>query len=94
MGGTFELTQDYYSMGQFSAFLDRDSVAVATLSEERQGLQAQAFLRPDGCRVLIVQNKQTADVAVQLTLLAGAVWHGVAPARSVVTWVLPAPPAR
>ncbi len=100
--GLFELTQDYYSMGQFSAFVrgaseGDDSAAVYLNSTgsytypDGTGVQAAAFRNADGTRVLVVQNKIRNDLVLQVSFASGDAWHGTVPARSVTTWVLPEP---
>lgn len=94
--GTFELTQDYYSMGQFSKFVDARATYLSTTGSyiypDGTGVQAVAFRNDDtGERVLVIQNKIRSDLPMQVTLSnASEVWHASLPARSLTTWVLPA----
>ena len=100
--GVFVLSQDYYSMGQFSAFVrgapEGDHGAAVYLNStgsytypDGTGVQAAAFRNADGTRVLVVQNKIRNDLLLQVTFASGDAWHGTVPARSVTTWVLPEP---
>jgi glucosylceramidase len=73
---TFELTQDYFTMGQLSAFIPRNSIALSTIYTG-ESLAAQAFIRPDQTHVVVMINEQQTDVSTSVTLASGASWQGL-----------------
>lgn len=89
---TFEFTQDYFTMGQYSKFVERGAVVLATTGTfdypDGTGVDANAFRNPDGKRVVVIQNKIKNALNVQIHFKTDS-WVGEVPARSVVTWVLP-----
>lgn len=92
---TAELTQDYYTLGHFSSFVPRGSVYHSSTGSyiypDGTGVQATSFVRSGGDRVVVIENKITTDLEMHVSFAAGDAWVGVAPRRSISTWVIPAP---
>jgi O-glycosyl hydrolase len=93
---TYELTRDFYALGQFSRFVRRGSVALngsSTNSSAVPGtspyLETTQYMDPAGGRVIVFSHKAAIDSVVQLDFASGDSWWGTLPARSVATWVLP-----
>jgi O-glycosyl hydrolase len=93
---TYELTRDFYALGQFSRFVRKGAVALnGSVSGSSAFLASSAlleitqYLNSDGCRVVVFSHKSPADCVVQLHFASGDTWWGTLPARSVATWVLP-----
>jgi glucosylceramidase len=92
--GTYEKTQDYYSLGQFSKFVRQGAVALGGSGSytwpDGTGVQATQYRNPDGSRVVVIVNKIRNDLKqTQVTFATGDVYHGLLPARSVTTWIIP-----
>ena len=91
--GSAHLTQDYYSLGQFSKFVERNATYHTSngsyIYHDNTGVQATAFVNPDGARVVVIENKIHDDLDMQVSFGSGDVWVGQTPARSISTWVLP-----
>lgn len=89
---TYTKTQDYYTLGQFSKYVERGAVYLASTGSydypDGTGVQLVAFLNPSGTRTLVIINKIHNQLHVQATFSADA-WSAIVPARSVMTWVLP-----
>jgi glucosylceramidase len=89
----YTLTEDYYKLGQFSKYVQTEAVYLNTTGShdyrDGTGVQASAFLNPDGTRTLVIVNKIKNDLKVQAIFSSGQ-WSGNVLARSVTTWVLPA----
>jgi len=93
--GTYQKTQDYYNVGQFSKFVRKGAVALSGSGSytwpDGTGVQATQYRNPDGSRVVVMVNKIYNDLKqTQVTFSGGDVWHGLLPARSVTTWIIPA----
>jgi glucan endo-1,6-beta-glucosidase len=91
--GTYSLTLNYYSMAQFSRYVSSGATALDTSGSwdygSGQKLEAQAFVNPDGSRVLVVENGFDNDVYLTTSFQSGDEWSGPLYAQSVTTWVLP-----
>ena len=90
--GAYVKTQDYYSLGQFSKFVD---VGASYLDgsgsydyADGTGVQMTAFRNVDGGRVVVIENKISNDLHMQVAF-GGDTWNGVVAGRSLTTWVLP-----
>lgn len=82
--GAIERNQEYYAFGHASRFVRPGARRVATA--EPEGLQAVAFVNPDGERVLIVLNEGAAPLPFEIReggLTAGA----ELPAHTAATYV-------
>ena len=90
---TYTKTRDYYTLGQFSKFVQRDAVYLNSTGSydypDGTGVQASAFLNPDGTRTLVVLNKIHSELHLQASFSKDS-WHATIPARSVATWVISA----
>jgi len=99
---TYQKTQDYYTIGQFSKFVQKDAVYLSGSGSytywDGTGVEATQFLNPDGSRVLVIVNKLKDDTQIQVDFSSGDAWNGLVPKRSVTTWVIeshgpPSPPS-
>ncbi|CCG80914.1 putative Beta-1,6-glucanase [Taphrina deformans PYCC 5710] len=91
--GTYTHSLDYYMMGQFSKFIHRGAVALTTTGSYDYGhnakFQAQAFLNPDGSKVVVIENTFAGDhLHLTVTLKGGAVYSGKVLGEAVTTWVI------
>ena len=89
--GLYDLTQDYYTMGQYSKFVQRGAQYLNTTGNhdyrDGTGVQAASFKNPDGSRVVVIQNKIHNVLNLQVKF-SSDVWEAVVPARSVITWII------
>jgi len=99
---TYQTTQDYYTLGQFSKFVQKGATYLSGSGSytywDGTGMQATNFLNPDGSRVIVIVNKLHNDARVHVDFTSGDAWNGLVRKRSVTTWVIkahapPAPPS-
>lgn len=92
--GTYSKTLDFYMMGQFSRFVPRGAINLATTGSYDYGssgkIEATAFLNTDGSRTVVVQNTFTNPVYVTVAFKSGDSWSGLAYTSSLTTWQIPA----
>lgn len=91
--GTYTKSLDYYMMGQFSKFIQRGAVALATTGSYDYGgnakFEAQAFLNPDGTKVIVIENTFESDhLQLTVTLKGGNSYNGKVLGSAVTTWVI------
>lgn len=82
--GAVERNQEYYAFGHASRFVRPGARRIASV--EPEGLQAVAFLNPDGERVLIVLNDAAAPIGFSIRE-GGRQASAVLPARTAATYV-------
>ncbi|KAH8819272.1 beta-1,6-glucanase Neg1 [Xylogone sp. PMI_703] len=91
--GTYSKTLDYYIMGQFSRFVPRGSINLATTGSHDYGggskFEATSFLNSDGSRTVVMQNNFNNPVYVTVTFNSGDSWSGPVYTQSITTWQLP-----
>ncbi|KAH8705692.1 glycoside hydrolase superfamily [Talaromyces proteolyticus] len=91
--GSYSKTADYYWLAQFSRFLPRGSIALSTGGSYDYGngdkVEAQAFVQPDGTRVVVIQNGFNNAVEVTVAFSSGETWSGPLYSQSLTTWLLP-----
>lgn len=77
---------DYYMMGQFMKFIQRDATCVDSTSPDSKTFRSVAFVNPDGQKVLVVVNasQQEQPFAVQV---AKQSFQAEIPAASVATYL-------
>lgn len=89
---SYEKTQDYYNLGQFSKFVNKGARYLYNEGghtyPDGTGVQFTSYLNPDGSKVLVVLNKIYNDLHTEVHFKSGDVWNGVIPGRSVTTWVI------
>lgn len=81
-------------MGQFSKFVPRGAIALATTGSYDTGnelkLEMAAFLNPDQSRTVVIQNGFAKNGTASVKFATGDTWTGAVYQQSVTTWVLPA----
>ena len=90
--GSFERTQDFYTMGQFSKFVEVGAVRLETTSTTNGDVQAVAFRNQrsgGGEVVLVLVNRAPSDLVVNVELESGGGWTAEIEAASVTTLVFP-----
>jgi len=91
-GKSYTKTQDFYTLGQFSKFVQKDATYLSGSGSysywDGTGVDATHFLNPNGDRVVVIVNKLKKDIHMQVDFASGGGWHGSVPKRSVVTWVI------
>ena len=97
--GTYELTRDFYTLGQFSRFVRKGAVVLNGSSSSSSSsaaplaspplLQTTHYINPGGSRIVVFSHKSPIASLAQIDFASGDSWWGTLPARSVVTWVLP-----
>jgi hypothetical protein len=91
--GTYSKTLDYYLMGQFSRFVPRGSINLATTGSHDYGggskFEATAFVEADGSRTVVIQNNFANSVYLTVTFKSGETWSGPVYTKSLTTWQLP-----
>ncbi|GMI43122.1 hypothetical protein TeGR_g1029 [Tetraparma gracilis] len=89
---TYELTKDFYKLGQFSKFVQKGAgylpVDGGYVWADGTGMEAVGFRNLDGGLVVVVLNMFDNDVQVTLDLAGGEPVVGDVKANSVTTWVL------
>lgn len=75
----------FYSMAHFSKFLWEDSQRVGVSASQKTSLESTAFVRPDDSVVLIILNKSSSEVQLEVWDPAVGYIPTVAPARSLIT---------
>ncbi|KAM0255710.1 hypothetical protein ACHAQJ_005464 [Trichoderma viride] len=93
-GSSYKKEIDYYMMGQFSRYIPKGAVVVdgtgSYESSDTTGLEAVGTLNPDGTRTVVIQNRYSKDIWVQVGTESEAhTWNARVPASSVTTWILP-----
>lgn len=92
--GTYTKTIDYYTMAQFSKFIQQGAVILSGTGSytygDGTGIQSVASLNPDGTRTVVIMNLFSNSIDLSLNTTSGELWSGNIPQESVVTWVLPA----
>ena len=80
-------------MGQFSRFVPRGAINLATTGSYDNGggskFEATAFLNSDGSRTVVIQNNLGNSVETTVTFNSGETWSGPVYAQSLTTWQLP-----
>lgn len=88
--GTYVKTQDYYTLGQFSKFVAKEALVLETNGNfdypDGTGVQSLAF-RNNGQLVVVIVNKITSDLQVNLALESGGGWNAQVEGSSVTTFV-------
>ena len=73
--GTYEKTQDYYPLGQFSKFVEKSATYLKTDGNydypDGTGVQTVAFRNPSGSMVVVIVNKIVTPLKVHLVFT----WH-------------------
>ncbi|OKL62582.1 Endo-1,6-beta-D-glucanase [Talaromyces atroroseus] len=91
--GTYTKTADFYWIAQFSRFIPRGSIALSTTGSYDYGngdkIEGQAFVQPDGTRVLVIENGFDNDVELTVNFTSGETWSGPLYSQSLTTWLLP-----
>lgn len=94
--GTYEMTRDFYTLGQFSRFVMAGAVVLDGSCSSNTAplapaslLQTTHYINPNGSRIIVFSNKSPVASLLQLQFTSGDVWSGSLPARSVATWLLP-----
>ena len=91
--GTYSKTLDYYLMGQFSRFVPRGAINLATTGSYDYGnggkFEATAFVEADGSRTVVIQNNFSNSVYLTVTFNSGETWSGPVYTQSLTTWQLP-----
>lgn len=83
---TYEKRLTYYYIGQFSRYIRKGAVRIAT-TRYTSDVETVGFLNPDGSRVIVVLNRSDKDV--EITLLEGGVGvNDMAKSHSIATYVL------
>lgn len=87
-------TQDYYTLGQFSKFVEQGAFALFGSGSytygDGTGVQASQYLNPDGSRVVVIVNKLGDLPRFQITFRgSNQIYHGPVPGLSVTTWIIP-----
>jgi glucosylceramidase len=84
---SYEKTQDFYNMGQFSKYVKTGATYLsdAGTSSDIQTVQAR---NPNGDLVVVIANKLKDGQNIQINFKAAGTVSGYVPARSVTTWVL------
>jgi O-glycosyl hydrolase len=96
--GTYEKTQDYYTLGQFSKFVEKGAVRLETAypqSDDDGSATTYQFVafrnqRNGGELVLVVVNQAPMDILLNVALESGGGYNAHVEANSVTTLVLPA----
>lgn len=91
--GTYTKTQDYYTLGQFSRFVEIGATVLSTTGNydwpDGTGVQTTAFRNPsDGGVVVVVLNKMYSNLQLNIHLESGGGWSANVKSRSVTTFVL------
>ena len=93
VSGTYTKTQDFYTLGQFSAFVDVGAQVLETTGnwdyDDGTGVQSSAFRNINGDLVLVVVNKVLTPLLINLALESGIGWNAQVEGSSVSTFVLP-----
>jgi glucan endo-1,6-beta-glucosidase len=88
----YELTGDYYKLGQFSKFVRKGArylhVDGDYVWDDGTGVESAAFVNTDGSTVIVMMNKFQDDLTVTLGGVDGGDVVGVVQGRSVTTWLL------
>jgi len=64
---SFTLNEEYYMIGHFSKFIDKDARRVDAKSTS-PNLLTGAYLNPDGSLVIVAHNKTNADMLIQVDI--------------------------
>ena len=64
---TYTLNEEYYMIGHFSKFIDKDARRVDAKSTS-PNLLTGAYLNPDGSLVIVAHNKTNADMLIQVDI--------------------------
>lgn len=92
--GNYAKTLDFFLLGQFSKFVRRGAVALSTTGSYDFGggakFEAQAFLNPDGSKVVVIENTFGSDhLHLSISFKNGArTYHGKVLGGAVTTWVI------
>mmetsp|Transcript_59258 Transcript_59258/g.163628 ORF Transcript_59258/g.163628 Transcript_59258/m.163628 type:complete len:467 (-) Transcript_59258:355-1755(-) len=90
--GTYEKTQDYYTLGQFSKFVEKSATYLKTDGNydypDGTGVQTVAFRNPSGSMVVVIVNKIVTPLKVNVQLESGEGYAVEVEGSSVTTLVL------
>ena len=91
--GTYEKTQDYYTLGQYSRFVRRGAITINVTGGEHvypdgTGVEANAFINPNGDRVIVIRNMIKTDLLLEVNFASGDAYVGNIKGRSVTTWII------
>lgn len=84
--GSVRYNFDYYMMGQFMKYIQRDAVCIESTSPGGATLRNVAFVNPDGTRVLVVSNAGRDSQAFSVRIGPQS-FHAQLPAASVGTYL-------
>jgi len=92
---TYEKTQDYYTLGQFSKFV-KTGATYLNGTEPSDNIESEYFRNPNGDLVVVISNQRNDGIDLQIDFKIAGSFHGFVPKRSVTTWVLSSstPPAK
>ena len=82
--GEVSYNADYYTLGQFSKFVDSGAYRIESNSFEND-IEDVAFKNPDGSKVLVVNNINTVDKSVKVKWGSESVTYTI-PADSAITF--------
>jgi len=90
---TYEKTQDFYTLGQFSRFVHRGAHAINVTAGEHvypdgTGVEVNAFINPNGKRIVVIRNMINAPLIVEVNFASGDAYVGEIKKRSVASWIL------
>ena len=90
--GTYVKTQDFYTLGQFSKFVEKNATYLKTDGNydypDGTGVQTVAFQNPSGSLVVVIVNKIVTDLKVNLKLESGEGYTVQVEGSSVTSLVL------
>lgn len=84
--GTVTRNVEYYSIGHFSKFVRPGAVRISSVALAAAGLQHVAFINPNGSKVLVVSNPESAARTFVAKWDDGQFTYSI-PAKSVATMV-------
>ena len=90
--GAYELTFDYFTLGQFSKYVRKGArylhIDGDYLWDDGSGVESAGFVNTDGSTVVVMLNKFQDDLSMTLKGAGGEDVVGVVKGRSVTTWLL------
>lgn len=84
--GTVQKNEEYYALAHFSKFVRPGSYRILATVPTTLNINAVAFIRPDGKKVLVAQNESAAGISFMVKQHIGR-FTAFVPAKSVVTFV-------
>jgi len=86
---SYEKTQDFYSLGQFSKYVKTGAIYLSDTNDEiKSDIHTVQVRNPNGDLAVVIANKHTDRQNIQIDFKMAGSFSGVVPARSVTTWVL------